>query len=213
MKKILPIVLFFTVLGSIASAQKVRVNAYTAYVFDDKIDSYYDANSYYEGTIKGGFQWGVGLEYMLDRTKGIELKYLRQDTKAPMTYYREGVKEKTFDVAVNYILLGGSNYFETSSGKFEPYLGFGLGCAIIDVSNPDGGSGSSTKFAWDIKGGSNIWLNEKIGIKLQVELLSAVQSAGGGLYFGTGGASAGLSSYSSMLQFGMGGGLVFKMGN
>jgi hypothetical protein len=32
------------------------------------------------------------------------------------------------------------------------------------------------------------------------------------LYFGTGGAGAGLSSYSSMLQFGLGGGLVFKLG-
>jgi hypothetical protein len=39
-----------------------------------------------------------------------------------------------------------------------------------------------------------------------------VQGAGGGLYFGTGGAGAGVSTYSSMLQFGLGGGLTFALG-
>jgi hypothetical protein len=40
--------------------------------------------------------------------------------------------------------------------------------------------------------------------------MSAVQSAGGGLYFGTGGGGAGVSTYSSMYQFGLGGGLAFQ---
>ncbi len=34
----------------------------------------------------------------------------------------------------------------------------------------------------------------------------------GGFYFGTGGVGAGVSSYSTMYQFGVGGGLVFKLG-
>src|SRR6478735_8725605 len=110
MKKICLIILFAAGLTSLATAQKVRLNGYTGYVFDDGIESYYDANSNYDGTVEGGFQWGIGLEYMLNRTKGLELKYLRQDTKAPMVYYKFGERnEKTFNVAVNYILLGGSN--------------------------------------------------------------------------------------------------------
>lgn len=214
MKRILPIVLFFAGFGSIASAQNIRLNAYSAYVFDDQVDSYYDANSYYNGKVEGGFQWGVGFEYMIDATKGIELKYLRQDANAPMEYYNDGVKKKNFELGINYILLGGSNYFRTSGGKFEPYLGGGIGVALINIKNPEqnNSSSTSTKFAWDLKGGTNIWLNEKVGLKLQAELLSAVQSVGGGFYFGTGGGGAGVSSYSSMLQFGLGGGLVFKMG-
>ena len=52
----------------------------------------------------------------------------------------------------------------------------------------------------------------KVAIKLQGQLMSAVQSAGGGLYFGTGGAGAGVSTYSSMYQFGLGGGLVISLG-
>ena len=65
-------------------AQNLRLNGYTTYVFDDKVDSYYSSTSYYEGKIKGGFLWGGGLEYMASQTTGIERKYLRLDTKAPL---------------------------------------------------------------------------------------------------------------------------------
>jgi hypothetical protein len=51
-----------------------------------------------------------------------------------------------------------------------------------------------------------------VGVKLQAQLLSITQSVGGGVFFGTGGASAGISSYSSVYQFSLGGGLVFELG-
>jgi opacity protein-like surface antigen len=199
--------------ASLSTAQKIRLNGYSAYIFNDNIDSRYDANNYYDGTIEGGYQWGVGLEFMASKTVGIEIKYLRQDATAPMTYANgAGVKNKDFDLGINYILLGGTNYFQLS-GKVEPFIGAGLGAAIIDIKNPlPGGESSKTKFAFDIKGGTNIWFSDKAGLKLQVELLSAVQGAGGGFYFGTGGSGAGVSTYSTMLQFGLGGGLVFKFG-
>ena len=214
MKRIFFLAMMVAISTSFANAQKMRINGYSAYLFDDKVDSYYDQNNYYNGTIKGGYQWGVGLEYMASRTKGIELKYLRQDTHAPMNYYKNGIKYNDFQIAMNYILLGGSNYFETSGGKIEPYFGLGLGMAIIDIKNPiPSGTSSASKFAWDIKLGTNIWFSDKVGLKLQAELLSAVQSAGGAFYFGTGGAGAGVATYSSMYQFGLGGGLTFKIGN
>ena len=213
MKKIILSAALIIAAAGLATAQNIRLNLYSAYVFDDNVDSYYDPSSYYNGTIEGGFQWGVGIEYMVHQTKGIELKYLRQDTKAPMNYYDNGAKSKEFELAINYILLGGSNYFELDNEKVAPYAGLGLGMAIIDIKNPTGtNSSNATKFAWNLKLGTNIWASEKIGIKLQVDLLSAVQSAGGGLYFGTGGGGAGVSTYSTMYQFGIGGGLTFKMG-
>jgi len=42
-------------------------------------------------------------------------------------------------------------------------------------------------------------------------LLSAVQSLGGSFYFGTGGSGAGVSAYSTMYQWGLGGGLTLKL--
>jgi len=218
MKKLLTVVVMSCSLATMAQQKPgFRLNVYTNYVFDDRVDSYYSNSSYYEGKIKGGFQWGVGAEFMLRPTQGIEISYLRQDTKAPTTYYDNSgfgnsVKNTEFDLAVNYIMIGSTRYFPVSP-KVEPYFGGQLGVGIVDVSNPARGSeANATEFAWGIKGGANFWVSEKVGIKFLAGLNSITQAVGGGVYFGTGGVGAGLSSYSSLLQFSLGGGLVFKFG-
>ncbi len=201
------------IISRFANAQEVRLNAYSAYVFNDRIDSYYDANNYYDGTIQGGYQWGLSLEYMVHDARGIELKYLRLDTHAPLNYYYNGIQYKDFELGMNYILIGGTNYFKAAGGKVEPYVGLAVGLALISIKNPEPGTDSSKeKFAWNVKAGTNIWITETVGIKLQADLISAVQSAGGGFYFGSGGSGAGISTYSSMYQWSIGGGLTFKFG-
>jgi hypothetical protein len=195
-----------------AQSQGIRLNAYSSYVFDDQVDSYYDQTDYYNGTIKGGYQWGAGLEYMVRPNYGVELMYLRQDTKAPLNYYNNGVKFANFDLGINYIMLAGNRYFSKPGGMVEGFAGGMLGVDVTSVKNPtNGNSTTKTFFSWGFRGGANIWASEKVGIKLQAQLLSAVQSVGGGFYFGTGGAGAGVSTLSSMYQFGLGGGLVFKL--
>src|SRR6266498_3700919 len=93
-----------------AISQNIRLNAYSGYVFDDKVDSYYDANNYYNGKINGGYQWGVGLEYLANPHNGVEISYLRQKTHAPTTYLQTGqsggVKTSNFDLSLNWIMLG-----------------------------------------------------------------------------------------------------------
>jgi hypothetical protein len=84
MKKIAVILLTFISLN--AAAQNIRLNGYANYVFDDKVDSYYSNNSYFDGKIKGGFQWGVGLEFMVSPFNAVELTYYRQSTTEPATY-------------------------------------------------------------------------------------------------------------------------------
>jgi opacity protein-like surface antigen len=212
MKKLILSLILLAGIAGMATAQNARLNGYAAYVFDDNVDSYYDPNNYYDGTIKGGFQWGAGLEYMVSPNKGIEIKYLRRDCTAPMEYYKNGIQYKTFDLAINHILLGGNNYFQTG-GKVEPYAGAALGMSIITLKNAEASSDNqATKFAWGIKLGTNIWATDKVGIKLQADLISVVQSAGGSLYFGTGGSGAGIGMYSTMYQWVLGGGLTFKLG-
>ncbi len=95
--------------------------------------------------------------------------------------YNSNRKKNTdFDVATNYILIGSNRYFGMNP-KVEPYAGLQLGMGIFNVENPDNGnSGNSTKFVWGAKIGANIWASEKVGIKIQAGLNSAVQSAGGG---------------------------------
>ena len=82
------VALFSRLVSDVAHGQGgIRVNLYGGYVFDDKFDTYYSSSSYYEGKIKGGFQWGIGAEYMVQPQYGIELLYIRQDTEAPTRYY------------------------------------------------------------------------------------------------------------------------------
>ena len=206
-------VLLSTFVSNSACAQGgINVNLYGAYVFDDKFDSRYDNSTYYEGKIKGGFQWGGGLEYLVQPEYGIELFYLRQDTEAPTHVYTGIIDNtRTFDVALNYIMLAPTKHFLSSNEKVEGFASLMGGMVIVDASNPDNGnSDNATKFAWGLRLGGIIWASEKVGVRLQAQLLSATQAMGGGFYFGTGGAGAGVSSYSTIYQFGLGGGLVFK---
>jgi len=214
MKPILSILLVcFFITGS---SQTTRLNGYAMYVFDDKFDSYYSPGDYYEGKFKGGLQWGVGIEYMPTPMNGIELLYLNQQTTAPTTYAYpglSGIKTTNFDVGFNWAMLAFNRHMRKPGSKVEGFGGGMLGAAFINVDNPDNNTGNSaTKFGWGLRLGANIWASEKVAIKLQSQLLSAVQGAGGGLYFGTGGAGAGVSTYSSMLQFGLGGGITFALG-
>lgn len=212
MKKILFAIL--TLVSLSATAQKARLNGYANYIFDDQVDSYYSNSSYFDGKIKGGFQWGIGAEFMLSPFNAIELTYYMQSTTAEAAYSTGlGVKNGKFDVGVNYLMLNGVRHMQKPGSKFELSGGLGLGAAFINATNLENNvKQSSTKFAWQLRGGGTVWASEKIGIKLNVQLQSAVQSVGGSFYIGTGGGGAGVASYSSLLQFGLGGGIAFKLG-
>jgi hypothetical protein len=211
--------LFFFALMMVSTvvslAQEVRLNLYSAYVFDDKFSSSYDTYNYYEGKIKGGYQWGVGIEYFVQEEVSAELLYKHQSTTAPTRYQLglgEPVHDSPLDLNLDYILLGGMRHLKKPDGKVEGFGGLMAGVVFAGLNDPDTKrSASATKFAWGARLGCNIWATEKVGIKLQAEILSAVQSAGGGFYFGTGGAGAGVSTYSTIYQFGLGGGLTFKV--
>lgn len=203
--------------GQFTFAQKapaIRMHVLGNYVFDDAIDSYFDVGNYYRGKIMGNFQWGLGLEVMPRSNFGVSINYYRQDTDVPLTYVSNngGVKRKDFNTGINYILIGGNRY-QPIGKKAEAFGGAQAGLAIISIKNPDpGGNGSLTRFAWGLHGGAIVWAAKSIGLRFQLQLQSAVQSIGGGAYFGTSGSGVGLSTNSSVLQFGMGSGLVFKLG-
>ena len=219
MKHFLLCLFLITAVGLSAHSQNIRLNLYGNYAFDDGIDNGYAYNSegYFEGTLKGGFLWGAGAEFILHDYYGLELMYNRLDTHAPVDFwdYNDIInhnKHADLDVSVNYIMIGGVRYMHPNA-KVDPYGGFMLGMAIVDTENPETNySNNATKFTWGARLGTNIWASDRVGIKLQAQFLSVPQGAGGSLYFGTGGAGAGISTYSSVFQFILGGGLTFKLG-
>src|SRR5206468_3611024 len=183
----------------------------------DNYNSTYDTYNYYSGKIKAGAQYGAGIEYNVQNHYSVELLYLHQATTAPTTYQagnNVSVKTENFNVDMNYILFGAERHQLAPSGKVEGFGGIFAGVDVIDVSTADNAkSGSQTKFAWMLRMGAILWTAGPIGIRLQAQLNSVSQGMGGGLYFGTGGAGVGLSTYSTIYQFGLGGGIVIKLKN
>jgi opacity protein-like surface antigen len=214
MKKLITVLFVLMVFSAFygTAHSQMRINAYSLYTLDDDVNTNSGYN-YFTGTIKANLLWGGGLEFNPIPEYGLELAYLREDTDVN-TNYSTGIKyNQTFKLGANYILLGGTRYLRLQNPRVEPFAGAMLGMAIFENKEPSlGAPSSATKFAWLLKAGVNIMATKQVGLKLQMQLLSAVQSIGGGLFLGTGGVGAGLNTYSTMLQFGIGGGLTFKLG-
>ncbi|HEY6502738.1 MAG TPA: hypothetical protein VIZ28_02070 [Chitinophagaceae bacterium] len=212
MKKIMFSILF-TGITIVASGQRARLNFYSAYVFDDGFDVVSDVNTYYTGKVKGGYQLGGGIEYLFNPASSIELLYLHQTTHAPTTFKfgsASSVKTENFDLNLDYIMLSGDGHFD--KGKTEGYAGLMGGVLISNLKAPSlGRSSSNTNFAWGARMGGNIWTSGKLGIKLQAQILSSSKATGGDYYFSWYGPIY-LNTYSTLWQFSLGGGLIYKMG-
>ena len=189
-------------LASVSVAQ-VKLNGFAGYTFQDKFNmsGTYNSYNYTDGVIGDGTHIGGGIEFALRPTKSVELFYQVQATQG----YINGISDFTpRDVNIHYLMIGGLGY-QPFSPVVSGYGGINLGAGFIS------GDASTTKFAIGGKLGLLVNLSETVGLKMGGQLLSAVQGAGGGFYFGTGGAGAGVSTYSSIYQFGFTGGLCITL--
>ena len=206
---------FLAVIVMAASAQEFRINAYASYVFDDGFGFYNNKDDYYNGQINGGAQLGVGVEYLAQPHYGVELLYFYKNSDAPSNFKfgtLTAEKSETFDVTQHYILLAGNSHLKSSNQKLEGYGGFLVGMVISDVTAPSSGShASNSNFSWGFRLGGDIWMSPKVGIKLQAQILSATRATGGDLYYGYWGPYS-VPDYSTLWQFGLGGGLTFRLG-
>jgi hypothetical protein len=191
-------------LGGAAHAQTLRLNGYGGYTFKDRfnLSGSYNGYSYNNGAINASAHFGGGLEVLVTETKGFEIFYQNQPTTGYLEY---GPVKRETPVSANYLMLGGVGYAPFGD-RVSGYGGLGIGAGWFTSD-----FGSGTKFAWGARLGLMINFTESVGIKLGTQLFSPVQGTGGGLYFGTGGVSAGVSPYSTVYQFGFTGGLSFTL--
>jgi len=213
MKKIILLLLSVGTMTTMMG-QHARLNFYAAYTFDDGFDVVNDANTFYNGTVKGGVQWGGGLEYMFNKQSSAELLYLHRSTTVPANFKfgsNTQLRSETFDLKHDFILLSGDGHFG-GGGKAEGYAGVMAGVLISHLEAPSlGKSSSNTNFAWGGRVGTNIWFSPKMGLKLQALILSASRATGGSYYWSWYGPIY-LTEYSTLWQFSLGGGLAFKLG-
>lgn len=172
----------------------VVLDVYGSYVFSDRVEF-----DYGHATINDGFEYGIGLEYFLQKSTALELKYLRIDTAMPF-YGTTGTQLNAGDDngAINYILIGGNRYFDKGT-KATPYVGGGIGIGILESPQ----SGSDTNFAWEIKGGVKIKTASVVSVSLQASLQSMIAAVGTDTYWGYWGPVA-VTDYAYSYQFGLG---------
>ena len=197
----------FLAVAAPASAQVLRLNLYGGYTFRDRfpLGGAYGGFTWQEGAINESAHFGGGLEFEVRPNKAIEIYYQMQPTTG---YVQTSLDRYTTDVTANYLMLGGLGY-----APFNDNLK-GFGGLLVGAGWATSDAGSSTKFAWGGRLGLMISPSERVGVRLGAQLLSPVQGASGGLYVGagTGGVStgAGVSTYSTIYQFGFFGGLAFS---
>ncbi len=201
MKKSILTLLFITACVFAFAQPTVTLLTFGGYTFQDRVDF---SNGY--GEIGDGFQWGGGFEVGLSDYNAVELIYQRMD---PQTFVQGPANQReTGEVGINYIMLGGTRYAPLN----EKIAGFAtLDAGVGFLSPKDSDYDGVTKFAWGLRLGVRIMASEKVSIRLHGQLMSPVQGAGGGFYLGTGGAGVGVSTYSSVYQFNLGGSLNFRL--
>lgn len=181
----------------------ITLLTFESYTFADKFDTEYGY-----GKIGDGFQWGVGLEFEVQPTTAVELIYQRMDCQA---YYDGWDREYSGDMGINYVLLGVTGYQPVNEvlsgfGTFDMGVGF--------TSGLDEGLASEnvTKFALGGRLGLRVAPpSSRVSLRIHAQILSPVQWFGGGFYFGTGGAGAGVSTGSTIWQFNLGGSVNIRL--
>lgn len=203
MKKLVLItgIFLFALVAKAQNQGDIGVNLYGGYTFDDKI-----SDNAYALEFKGAFQYGLGAEYYIRPSKSIELKYLRMDSDAVFTKYLVGKPNevRNGNAGINYILIGGNNYFQTGNPKVQPFLGLDLGVGWLN-----GDTGSHTGFAWDFKAGVKIKTSDSTALKLQGYFQTIWASYGGDYITYPGWGTYYYPENSSIYQFGLGAAFEF----
>jgi opacity protein-like surface antigen len=194
--RLLLIALFFSAGMMAQDRGSVVLDVYGSYTFSNNVNF-----DYGHIRVGDGFTYGAGLEFFPQKSSSLELKYLRLDTKMSVSAPGQIIPPKYSnggDGAFNYILIGGNHYFDNGNNAV-PYLGGGIGMAIVE--GPFGGS--DTNFAWEIKGGVKIKTASIVSVSLQANLISTVTPAGSDTYWGYWGPVA-IQDYAYSYQFGLG---------
>lgn len=183
------------------NAQRVELTGFGGYVFASRLEAT-------EGYVRfrDNAWYGGQLSIAVSRVMDIDLLYNRSDTWAEASsiydYYEE------IPLSINYMMLGFTKNFRVNP-TVSPYMGFDIGACVMA---PKEDYMDSWFLAMGLNAGAKIYLGNRFGIKIQAQALAPIQGAGFTMFVGTGGSGGGVSVYSTMVQFGFTGGLIFRLG-
>jgi hypothetical protein len=187
-------------------AQTVEVTPFGGYVFGGTLNG-----DYGEVHIDDNAQYGGMISIAVSRVMDLDLIYNRSDTKAQVNYYNYGgyvQPSLEIPLSINYIQIGATKNFRVSP-VVSPFIGLNLGACDFA---PKEDYSDAWFFSVGFNAGAKIYFAKRIGLRLQAQGYIPVQGTAFSMFVGTGGTSAGVSVYSTLVQFGFTGGLIFRLG-
>lgn len=201
-KLLLALIISFLSLSQIM-AQGVEITPFTGYTFQAGFNI-----SGGRAFLRDGQNWGGMLGFSVNDFTEVELGYSYQGTSAVA---RSVNLQENIDIAaqVHYATLGVNRLFPTSD-KMTFFAGAKMGTGTLAF--PNGESRNFTRFSAGFQGGMKYYASDRVGIRLQANLMMPILAVGTSLWWSPGaGTSVGLSGWSPIAQFGFTGGLVFRL--
>ncbi len=199
---------FHLILCPTVSAQKVDVNALSAYMFGTSTDYVYANGSRYgEVWIAPSAVYGGAVDIVLRNNIMVEVQYMVQPTRGQERGLG-GIVLRETDLTNHFIQAGGL-YSRSFSRTADVFGGVMFGLEVFDPSKPQ--YETVVRFLGTLTAGTKLWITDAIGIRLQAALNMPMVLSGVGFYFGAGGPDYGASTFVQLLQFNLGGGIVVRI--
>jgi hypothetical protein len=207
--------IIFMIVPAISIAQgKIEISPYAGYMFGGSLN-------FYEGKLKAenNLNYGVAMDIKLATDTQIELMWTQMSTSAQFEpyYSYDYLATNPFDMNVGYIQIGGVR--EMNLDNIRPFGVFTLGTTYFipkDVSYIDDVAVTvdpQWKFSMTLGAGAKIWLSDRVGIRLQGNLMLPMFWSSTGFAVGTGGSGFYVGGGTSMVQGNFTGGLIFALGD
>ncbi|MCF8366413.1 MAG: hypothetical protein K9H16_11565 [Bacteroidales bacterium] len=205
--------LFFLSPIVLKAQAQIEVSPFAGYMFGGSL-------KLYEGKLKAdnAANYGIALDIKIAPDMQVELFWTQMNTQAQFNSYYgyENLATNSFDLNVGYIQIGSVR--EMDFDKVHPFAVVSLGTTYFIADNvtylDDGSStdvDSEWKFSMTIGAGAKIWFSDRVGIRLQGNLMLPMFWGGAGFTVGTGGAGFTLGAGTSMVQGSFTGGLIFAL--
>lgn len=202
MKKIFLLPVLILVLIFDSGAQSIEITPFTGYTFDHIFPI---LNG--RARLGGGQTFGGMLGFQVNDFLEIETLYSYQagTSTARSASIQNDVRVRT---NAHYAMIGANRLFPTSP-QMAFFTGLKVGAGIL--SFPNDNYRDFRRFAVGLNGGMKYFVSDNIGIRLQANLMMPISNVGANLWWSPGaGTSVGVGGWSSVIQFGFTGGLIFR---
>ena len=189
-------------------AQVIELNGFYGWQLNGKANLYNG-----EFIMQNAPNYGGKLALGLSTTTFVELSYMRSDSEGYFKPYNisEGLGE-TYQYNSNYITVGGLQ--EVDLGKIRPFGTIGMGTVIWSTKEF---SGNKWQFQFSLGAGLKFWLSDRIGLRVQGNMMMPLvyNGVGFGCGIGTGGSGCGGAVYTRITPFQgeFSGGIILRIGN